>query len=244
MSIITLSHIGFLCPWYSITRNYLCTYCKNNNHVFKEENVSVSDIEKTSGFPFIVSIDEKLITGSPVFEFNVMDLFEQKYRNVRITDNDLIQENIDNIELMDERNVKESISLCMNGDSQKSEKLDWYIGNGDRKIGFIGYNEDKSKVMMESFLRNENGLNIIDITCLYSNDEKYDFKDSFFNECRNKLKAIGVNRAEIIVGESSYYPNGKKKHFERFGFSEMKYLGDIYLLNRGCDRIFKLGLTL
>jgi len=58
------------------------------------------------------------------------------------------------------------------------------------------------------------------------------------------MRGEEIKTVQIIVGENSHYPNGKKFEFEKMGFSELDVLGGIYLLNRGCDRIYKLGITL
>jgi hypothetical protein len=238
MKTIELFHDSFCCPWFETTKEYLKFYCHENNHRLLISEVTDNDIV-LKGFPFSIFIDNNYVTSSPVFPGNVEDIFMLGKNETYINDVVLKNGMIDRIERLTKANIKQKLKICTNDGS--IESMEQFCSNSKIDLfGFLGFKAERPVVFLEYKKQNAKAI----FNCFYSNSDSYDFKASFFESVENEILKDGIYKLEIIVGENSFYPNGTKKQFEQYGFVTVEELGEIYLLNRGKDRIYRMDKTL
>jgi hypothetical protein len=202
-------------------------------------------------FPFNTAVDGTIITGSPVFRSNVLDLFRRVNNHIQVEDAILPDGTLDATMPLSEDTVGDSLSVCCKNALPHCNKKQWFMENRDNVLGFIGYRNSVPVAILE-IMRSEacpftgitQNQHTAAILCFYSNPDDYDYKYDLLRKSVDTIKDMGIRELEVIVGERGYYPNGSLRQFEDYGFVRQKALGRTYLLNRGYDALWLIRKTL
>jgi hypothetical protein len=253
MHTIKLYHLGYYCPWCESTQAFLQAYCARHHMPFSSVDIQTqkAQVDGLVVFPFNTAVDGTIITGSPVFKSNVEDLFQCTRIHTQVEDKVLPNGTLDAAALLSEDNINDSVSVCTDKELFNCRKKQWFTGNSNNIIGFIGYKNNSPTAILETMkseacaftgiIQNDYTATIL---CCYSNPDDYDYKYDLLEKSIATIKARGMSELEAIVGEHSYYPNGTLQQFEDYGFVRCKELGTTYLLHRGHDSLWLVKKTL
>jgi hypothetical protein len=169
-------------------------------------------------FPFNTAVDGTIITGSPVFKSNVEDLFQCTRIHTQVEDKVLPNGTLDAAALLSEDNINDSVSVCTDKALFNCRKKQWFTGNSNNIIGFIGYKNNSPTAILETMkseacaftgiIQNDYTATIL---CCYSNPDDYDYKYDLLEksiatikarECQS-LKPLSESTAIIPMARSS-----------------------------------------
>ncbi len=250
---IDIYHFGIQCPWFECTSNNLREFSDTNNYDFFETDIQRSDINTKDHcyFPFNTAVNSEMLTGSPIFNSNISDLFSCSCRDI-IAKSDFIKNAVvDYILPISDLTIKDSISVCTNYSDIPNSKIQWYNDNKNILFGFIGY-KDNSPISIIEYINSleckypgvTKDQNNAFILCSYSNNPIFDYRYDLIKCVIQELDNKKYKTLEIIVGKNSYYPNGTKQYFEELGFKSIKYLENTYLLNNGSDELYLMQYSI
>lgn len=251
---IQFIHFGNQCPWieYAKENAYQVSIEKGYSFVLIDSSKQ-KNIPYHLFTPFSIYLNGQLLTTAPLSSKKIIEIIkENKNRTpIKKIDSSMSEGYLDHIELLDETTIRDKCQICLNGSKANSSEINWYNENKEHIIGCVGYSSCKPVVFIEStpgeflpYYGFDSDPSIIGMTCIYNNADK-DFRKELLNWYIAYLKEnTSFKKLRVISGEFSLNPNGNLLFFKKYGFNQIKQLGDLPVKNNEKDSIYLLEYKL
>lgn len=237
-------HWGYQCPWCEKSMKTIEKYSREMKIDYVLKNATSESKCSSLLSSFVTTVNNGVSTGCPIMEKNWKYLYEKPIRKEAAIEQEKTEGTLNEIRIIDEVTINDSIAICNNYSNEKSKKEEWFRSNKDIYYGYVGYINNKPVCMIEMTNSEdcpydciEKRYDIVQIICVYSNHDIYDYKRDLLLFVENQMKQK-FRKIQIIVGENTRFPNGTKSLFDSAGYFVVKEISQTYILGKGYDRLF------